>query len=173
MTRPTIGRLQKVTDTPLLALIAGPRSRTSSTWSSRPGITPSPWIGPPSLRGGRRSRSPKRATDRPRAGSPALGGDQQPKLPREGVAGGSIRSLPRALLRITTTTKPPGIPSRVRPTRVGPRGRVLQYLSLILQPDKVTVIKKSNWSLPVLITMQNVNGGVSTKIVKELNWHAC
>ena len=52
-------------------------------------------------------------------------------------------------------------------------GRVLQYLSLILPPDKVTVIKKSNWSLPVLITMQNVNGGVSTKIVKELNWHAC
>ena len=102
--------------------IAGPRSRTSSTWSSRPGITPSPLIGPPSLRGGRQSRSPKRATDRPRAGSPSLGGDQQPKLPREGVAGGSIRSLPRALLRITTTTKPPGIPSRVRPTRVGPRG---------------------------------------------------
>ena len=70
----------------------------------------------------RRSRSPKRATDCPRTGSPSLGGDQQPKLPREGVVGGSIRSLPQALLRISTTTIPPRIPSRVRPPRVGPRG---------------------------------------------------
>ena len=65
----------------------------------------------------------QQATDRPRTGSPFLGGDQQPKLPREGGTGGSKRSLPQAFLCTTTSTIiPPRIPFKVRPPGSGPAG---------------------------------------------------